>query len=358
MILSVLVTIRNDTPGLATHLHQLARALDRLDRLVIVHDEVLADTAAHLRRFSEGPGRGAHILALDRAELVPRTLCRLARLVTATEYALHLGPQDFLCPDVIADLDDRLRQDRPDLAICASGWWVAGPYSALPEPETARLAEWADNPPAPGQAPGQALSLRPDPRRLVLRDTDLDSACREALRDGDPAADWACHDRIVGGAASIRVVPTPVLLFPLPAAERVARALTAARHALSAKDPKTPRDTLRARILQRLSDELRHAGPAHAGADMAAARDLAASLSFRERRALRHATCPAGQLLAAAAAGDHALMAGILTQQAAARDRAAMLALQDEIARLRRDLDLALPGPEYLLQLYERLRPR
>ena len=42
--------------------------------------------------------------------------------------------------------------------------------------------------------------------------------------------------------------------------------------------------------------------------------------------------------------------------QTAAQDRARIAALTGEIRDLRRDLDLALPGPGYMRELYERLR--
>jgi len=360
MRLSVLLTLPDrygggDGPRLATGLHQLARALDRMDRLVIIDTGTQDDMRAHLRVFAEGPGRGAHILFLDPGAVVPATARALARRETGAEYVLELGARDLLCAGATAALEAQLEETRPEVMICPHGWWVAGPSSGLPGPDAARLAA-----PVPAERYPQLFA---DPRRLLPRDPETEERCRQAVQAGNPGQGWACYEAVLGEAATVALAAGPVLLRPLPDC-RAAAAVSAARAALEALPARAARGPALAQLLPRIFDELTQVDPANTDAVVAAARMLVGALPWRARRALRRApvsapgTEPAAQLLAAAAAGDQVGATTLVAQLAAARDRACMRALSGEIGQLRTDLDRALPGPDYLMELYERVRPR
>jgi len=364
MRLSVLLTLPDrdrdgdryrGSPRLATGLHQLARALDRMDRLVIIDAGTQGGTRAQLRTFAEGRGRGAHILSLDPGAVSPVAARALARRETGAEYVLELGARDLLCAGATAALEAQLEETRPEVMICPHGWWVAGPSSALPGPDAARLEV-----PVPAERYPQLFA---DPRRLLLRAPDVEERCRLAVQAGAPAQEWACYDAVLGAVDTVALAAGPVLLRPLPDC-RAAAAVSAARAALEALPARAPRGLALARLLPRISDELTQVDPANTDAVIAATRALVAALPWRARRALRRApvsapeTEPAARLLTAVAAGDQAGATALVAQLAAARDRACMRALSGEIGQLRGDLDRALPGPDYLMELYERMRPR
>ncbi len=353
MKLAILLTIRGDADdGLAMVLHRLARGLDRMDRLVIIDEGSQDGTRARLRAFSDGPGRGAHILYLEQGEAPPKMARALARRVTGAEYVLGMGRRDLLVAEAVSKLETQLQVERPDVLICPHGWWVAGPSSVLLAADAERVAS-ADDP----LSTERYLDLLPDPRRLILRDPEAEEHCLLATEASDLAREWDSYDAMVSAADEVALCPDMVVLRPLPKC-RTVQAITAARARLAQVMPRAERAPLVARMVSRIEDELTQVDAANTDAILAAARDLFRTLTWRERRVLRAASGSAARLLATAGAGDYATARSLVAQLAATRDRACMRALSGEIGQLRVDIDRALPGPDYLMELYERVRPR
>jgi hypothetical protein len=172
-----------------------------------------------------------------------------------------------------------------------------------------------------------------------------------------PAADLPGDDyeAAVQGAGRIGFVPAPVLLSPLPAPCDPAPQIATLSARLSAA-PRGDAPALLGRALLRLDDMLALLDPAQAEGFLAAARAFAAALPRRLRRqALAHEG-PSGAILSDLRRGDGASARARLTLHFAAQDRARVAALTGEIAQLRADLDLALPGPDYLVDLFHRAR--
>lgn len=341
MMLAVLMLVHNGGRRLELGLRQL-QTVQQAGALLVLADTGSQDGSLEkLRVFAAGPGRGAVLLQLDQPELGLPEAVALVRGETGADYVLGLTGQDLLLPKALPPLLEMLRCRRPELAVCGQGWWQTGPGAPLAAPDAGRMGK---------VAPKQ---LMPDPRRLL-------PAAGLAGRMGAPAplpgplGDWQAYDAWLQAAASVRVFPGPVLLRPPPPG-RLAQMCSGLAQALRAA-PRRQRPALLELGLLRLGDEIALCNPASAAEDATAAAGLQRSLGWRAGARAARQPGLAGQLMRALQQGGEAAALAVLAQQAAVQERARMAALTGEIRTLREDLDLALPGPDYLRDLYERVR--
>lgn len=350
MTLGLVLLTGNDGRQLDFALPRLGLAVAQGVPLLIVDRGSQDGTLERLAAFVQGPGRGARLLELEAPELNLAAAMTLARQELGSAYILGVTGRDLLCPEALEALRWQLKARTPDLAVCAQGWWQTGAGVPLAPADAGRLVELA------AKAAPDPVLLRPDPRRL-LPSAELALRLESSLRGSGPLAAWDIYDAWTEAADRILVHPEPVLLQELPKSplQRLFRGL-----AQRLGEPAGRRD--RMRILEqgllRIGQEMRFCDPAEAAAEIAAAQELLRGLNWADRRRAAAAGGPAGELLAALRRGRHGLSAArsVLTQQAAAEDRRRLEALAGEIRALRQDLDLALPGPDYLRDLYERVR--
>lgn len=335
-----------DDRRLALALRQLQGAVQAGTPLVIIDtggpDSGAGGRLTQLQDFVDGPGRGAVFLRLDQPGLSFRAALELARSETGADYVLGLTGQDLLLPAALAPLQQQLAQQHPDLVICGQGWWQGGPLEPLAPPDADRLVA------------RQSASLWPDTRRLLpaaafAAEFDLP----ENLSD-DPLEDWYLWDGWLDLAQHILVFAGPVVLRPLPAS-RVVNLFASLKTRL-AGCPRRQRRALLLHAMSRVGDELTFCDPANALSEAAAAWEFYQTLGRRERGVVVQDPGSAGALMSALNAGGPSLALAVLAQQAAAQDRARLTAMRAEVRALRADLDLALPGPDYLRDLYERVR--
>lgn len=355
-MLGFVLMTRNEGRRLDLGLRRLAVALqdgaESGAELLVIDAGSQDDTLARLQAFVAGPGRGAEILRLDAGPIHMQAGLRLARDRLEAPYLLGLTGQDLICPAAIGPLRARLRAEQPDMMICNHGWWLAGPASVLDCADADRMAALAKTGTGAGKgdrAPERAAlhRLLADPRRLVA---GPDVAAAEA------GADWDVYDAALDRAGRVSVFGDPVLLRPVPG-DRLAGLFGLAEAKLRAC-PGPQRPALLERLLQRLGDAMMFCDPGRAADTLAAAEQFRAAPAWRLRDAGKTRPGPAAQLLEALQSGGAPAGLAVLAVQAAAQDRARLLALSAEIQALREDLDLALPGPDYLLELYERVRLR
>lgn len=240
--------------------------------------------------------------------------------------ALLLHPGDLLAADGIASL--RLCLEGGAEAVLAnSALRITGAAGHMAAPDAHR---WESPSPDPSR-------LWPRPRRLVLS---------PALARELGGAEEDLWERLLSRQRP-QLCPAPVLLHPPPASRALSLCAAPHRRDAEAFD----------RYLSRLRDELVLLDPAEAEPLAEAAHGLMRTLPRGLRRQAMAAEAPLGPILAALAGRrpDRALALARLGVVFAARDRAETRAATEEIAALRRDLDIALPDAEYLLRTYERL---
>lgn len=279
---------------------------------------------------------GGALLALE-GPVSAAEATALVRRQTGADYVLPFTPQDRISRAGLAALKTRLEDTEPDLAVLASAFWLTSADHPLPGPDAARGRDRAE-------------TLFADPRRLLLRGDGCDHPDPLA----DPAAAWTIWEGALARAAFVLHLPDPVLLRPLPETG-AAPSFDAAIRWLKAA-PRPERAAQLDTALLRLDDALALA-PAEAAEDtLEAAQRLQAALPRALRRRLPDLPGPAARLLNALVRNARGEALAQLALLAAARNAERSRALAAEYAALRHDLDLALPGPEYLMELYSRLR--
>lgn len=341
-MLAILMLVHNAGRRLDLGLRQLQPVLhEGAGPLVLIDTGSQDGSLEKLQAFVAGPGRGAALLRLHQPRLTLAEAVELVRAETGMEYVLGLTGQDLLLPEALPPLRAMLQELQPELAVCGQGWWQTGLGAPLAAADAARMS---------AGAPEQLL---PDLRRLL-------PGTRLAARMGPVAplpgllGDWRAYDAWLEAAGEVRVFPGPVLLRPMPQGKLAQRCDELAQ-ALRAV-PRRQRPALLEQGLSRISDEIAFCDPATAGEDAAAAARLRRGLSWRARARAVRLPGPAGLLMKALQRGGETAALAVLAQQAAAQDRARLAALAGEIRSLREDLELALPGPDYLRELYERVR--
>lgn len=340
-MLAIVMLVHNAGRRLEPGLRQLQPVLQLEVPVVLIDAGSQDGSLERLRGFAAE--QGAVLLELDQPQLRLDEAAEMARQRTGADYVLPLCGQDLLLPGAVPPLLEMLQRCRPQLAVCGHGWWLAGPGAPLAPPDAARL-----------NADGiRAEALLPDLRRL-LPSAGLAARMGSPEPLPGPLGDWRAYDAWLEAAGAVQVFAGPLLLQPLPQTRLAARCGGLAE--VLAAAPEGQRPGLLERGLQRLGDEIAMCDPAEAEDAMAAAARLHRSLDQAGRDAAAGMPGPAGLLMRALQQGGEAAVLGVLAQQAAVQDRARLAALAGEIRSLREDLDLALPGPDYLRDLYERVR--
>lgn len=341
MNLSFLLIVHDEGNDLWARCGALAAVTAPGDEVLVCDTGSGDESAQLLRRFCDEHGWGedvpSRVIALPDSREAPEGGWAALRGLAGHARVLVLPSRARPLPEGVRALRALLGRGAPDLVVMNNTWRIAGPASALPCPDATR---WPTEEVLDGaDARAAALRLMPDPARLIPSAT---------LPAGD-------YEASVHKAGRIGFVATPVLLFPLPAPDDPAPRIAELAARLSAA-PREDAAELLARTMLLLDDMLATLDPGQAEAFLTASRAFAAALSRRLRRqALAHAG-PTGAILSDLRRRDAAAARSRLAVQFAAQDRARVAALAAEIGQLRGDLDVVLPGPEYLIDLFHRAR--
>lgn len=309
-------------------------------RLVLLCD-VQQDSA--LRLHAEA--HGIDYIAADGPCPALNDAVDLLRVQTGSRYGLVLRAEDRLCPAAVPDLLALMAQAGPeDLLLWREAYWLADTDVPMPAPDAAR---WAD---LPRQATGaDVLGLLPDPRRILSA-----GPCPD-LADPWQAADqaWTRYEAMIPATARVHLLKEPLVLRHLGAAAPAPGFAALASFGAGA-------DQALHRRLDWLGDLLPATGADQVAPLLQAAMNAAAVLPAAALQSAEPG--PARDLLLAlqdSAAGPVAVQAAAQAQLAllmASHQARRQSVLEQGYANLRRDLDLALPGPDYLADLYARLR--
>jgi len=269
----------------------------------------------------------------------------LARHHTGMPYALSLKPKDQLYGPGVKALAAKLTASDPDVIVLGSGWGHPGTGQPIPGPDAERIANLPLHP-----AAADLLDLYPDLRRVLIRNNSSTPPVSKA----DTLAIWRAWETVLEAPEQVLFCPDPVILPPLPhqSAAGAMMALSTQVSTLKKSDFSAKLD----RYLTWTGDALRLSPPAAALETIEAATLLLAALP----RAFRSRACkapePIGPFLNAVRRGHHSEAMARLALLVSARTDLQIAALSDGFVTLRQDLDVALPGPDYLMDLYTRLR--
>ena len=342
-MLTFAMATRDEGPELELALRALAQVSGPGDSLLVFH----AGDDRNLTRLqgfaAEYPTR---IIQTDSPVGGHRDLLRLALEMAETDYTLVLSPSDRLQPEALETLRKTLAQATPDLCLLHSAWWLADASAPLPRSDSAVFGTLPAEPTAP-----DCSDLLPDPRRLVYR-TDHWLA-RLATWPAEPDA-RSFYKRVLADSATLSVMRTPTLLHaftptdPTPVLRGVTNDLS--------ERTKGERTACLAGWLPTLDEALTLCPPGQSAALLGALPGITALLPRQLRQGMARQPGPFARLLEAQITegplGAKATLSLQLSQQQ--QHRSDLLAAA--YGRLRADLDLALPGPAYLHDLYTRLR--
>jgi len=342
-MLTYLLATRNEGPDFDFFLRALARAKGSEDTLLVIHagDE---QTLRQLQAFAEH--HPTRIIQTDSPVDRLGDLLQLGLKVVETEYTFALTPTDRLQGAAIKALRAHLGREAPDLCLVNSAWWLADTEHPLPRSDSALFEALPTKPDAAACA-----SLLPDPRRLIFRTADwvARTATWPTGLDGK-----ALYERALAESTDLSSQNTPALLHLFTPVDP-GPVLSDCTDALAAR-PKGARAACLAEWAPLLDEHLALCPPAKATVILNALPRIAALLPRQVRRNLDSQSASIARLLAARFKdGDLGAKAELSLLLATQQQRRTDI-LAEVYGKLRQDLDLALPGPDYLRALYTRLR--
>lgn len=342
-MLTFAMATENEGPDLDLALRALAEAKGPEDALVVFHtgDD---RTLARLQTFAAH--HTAQIIRTDGPIGDRADLLRLALEMAETNYTMVLAPTDRLHPDAFSALRKIVTQENPDLCLVHSAWWLADADHPLPRSDSALFETLPLRPTATDCA-----YLLPDPRRLIFRTADW----RARLATWPPAEDdRAFYERALAQSTELMAAPAPVLLHlyvpanPAPALLGFARALAAR--------PKAERTACLVEWMPFLDESLTLCPPDETSAVLGTLPDIITELPRPFRWNMARLPGAFARLLEAQITEGRVGAKAELSLQISAQQQRRTDILASAYGRLRQDLDLALPGPDYLRNLYTRLR--
>lgn len=342
-MLTFAMATRDEGPELELALRALARASGPGDRLLVFHS---GDDRSLTRLQGFAAEYPTRTIRTDSPVGGHRDLLRLALDMAETEYTLVLSPSDRLQAEAFAGLRQTLAQTAPDLALLHSAWWLADDSHPLPRSDSAAFDSL---PPQPAAA--DCAGLLPDPRRLVYRTADW--LARLATWPAAPDA-RAFYERALADSSGLSVTRAPALLHALTPVDPVPT-LQALIHALRER-PRAERAACLADWRPALDEALTLCPPGQSAAFLTALPRIVALLPRPLRRDMARQPGPFARLLEAQIAEGPLGARVTLSLQLSEQQQQRSDILAAAYGRLRADLDLALPGPAYLHDLYTRLR--
>lgn len=346
------MTTHNAGAALDGTLEALGRVMQHGDRLIAIDTGSTDGTLARLHAFSDVVG--CDIIPLATPALHDGEALALAidsALNVGTDaarppYLMVLGPRDRLVPDVVEQLRIRLKNEQPDLAVFNSGWWHGTALRSVDRLDAARAAALPAH-----VAQADLFRLCPDPRRCVVAREIWQNQCALLNAAKTPSALYraliAQYDKLafLGHAMVLHPQdPTDPTLMIQDAQAHVTSLPRAAQSA-ALRDVMIWVDEAAQRTSVECADVLIHQ-----------IETFARHMPRRLRKQLRTHNGPAGALFDAHwhSGKQGALLRFALTALAAQHHQNE--ALVADYTQLQQDLQTALPGPQYLRDLYDRVR--
>ena len=342
-MLSYVMPVGNEGQEFDLTLAALAPVLAEGDELIVCDG---SSTDQSLERAAQLGERAAVRLIRLEHPVDSLAALQIACRESDAPYLMALQPTDRLRPKPLAQLRARLVTESPDLAVLDSGWWLSDPQLPLPREDRGRVAALPERP-----AAQDLRGLCPDLGRLVLSRAALQENFKSPLLESSPAGR---HVALLEAAETVIFQNGPVVLHALgggalgTAPREAARLLAPLRGSAQAERLQE--------LLCWLDEAVGFAAPSQAEELMASAQELERALSRGLRREMRGHPGACGRLMAALHRGGRAEVMALLALLAAEQSHLRSGHLARVYTRLRQDLDLALPGPDYLMELYSKVR--
>lgn len=342
-MLTFAVIIRDDGLDIDPFLRSLERVSGPGDELLAFH---AGDGRPPTVLEAYAQNHRARIIRTDSAVDGLGELLRLSLKMAETAYTLVLSPTDRLQRDAFDGLRSGLEQEAPDLCLIHSGWWLADPEQPLPRDDSALFEALPVRPDA-----GACAGLLPDPRRLIWRTTEWvdQSATWPTHLDGK-----ALYERGLSECGHLMAAPKPTLLHHLTQVDP-GPVLSSFTESLGAY-PRKERMTCLREWAPLLDEHIALCPPASAMLVLNSLPRIVALLPRLERRRMDQISGSFARLLEAWIKDGHPGAKAELSLCLSAQQQYRSEVLAAAYDRLRRDIDLALPGPDYLRTLYMRLR--
>lgn len=343
-MLSFVMVTHNEGTAFEKTLHALAQAMQRGDRVIAIDTGSTDGTLVRLARFSEGVG--CDIISLDTNSFNASEALALGLERAQTAYVMLLDACDRVHPGWLWHLRNRLKSDAPDLAMINTVWGSGDLERATARVDASRLEEM------PAVADTASLHrVCPEPRRMVLaRETWHAHA---ALLATAPTV-HALYTQIAKLGDSCAFVNAPIVqqhpscVDPVPLLEALVT------HIMS-----TPRGQQATALQDGLilaDDVVARTSPDRAVELVTALEAFATRLPRWIRTTLVKHDGPAGVLWRARKQGGQQGALLWLAQKALAEQQQQNAHLTKQVEQLHAQLKLALPKPDYLRALYDRVR--
>lgn len=334
----------NEGTAFEEALHAVAQAMQHGDHVIAIDTGSTDGTLERLARFGEGVG--CDVIRLDKDTFTASEALALGLEMAQTAYVMLLDARDRVHPDLLWHLRNRLKSDQPDLAMINTVWWSGDPEHARPRVDAARMET------LPAVVDVAALHrLCSEPRRMVFaRETWRAHA---ALLAQAPTA-HALYTQITKSGDRCAFVNAPVVqqhprfVAPVRLLEALGTHIT---HMPRGQQAEALQDSL---ILA--DDVVARTSPDKAVELVTALEAFAARLSRWIRPGLVNHEGPAGALWRARRQEGRQGALLWMAHRALAEQQQQNARLSTQLEQLHQQLELALPRPDYLRALYDRVR--
>lgn len=338
------MTTQNAGAALEDTLRALGIAMKQGDRLIAIDTGSTDKTLTQLKTFGEVVG--CDLIQLGNAALSDGEALALALDMAQTPYLMLLGPQDRLNQNVVQQLRKRLKLEQPELAMFNSGWWHGDPTRAVDRIDAARASGLP-----PLVSAVNLYGLCPDPRRCVISRDIWKDHCEMLINANTPVA---LYTALIAECDNIPFMNAKMVLHPQDLVDPTPLLITAATHITAlprAAQPAALRD-----LMIWIDDAVVRTPTEAADVLIRGLEAFSGRLPRGRRKQLRNHDGPAGALFEAhwRSGREGALLRfvlGTLVEQQ--RQNEALIA---DYTRLKRNLQAALPGAQYLRDLYDRAR--
>jgi hypothetical protein len=322
-------------PLMRRKLQELTPQLSDAFELIIFDTSGDTEVLAELRQFAKG--RNMQIIVLDPSSNPVHDMNVIAKAAAEFPYVLVLNPNEWVATEYLSELVAHLLQTQPEVCVLGHAYWYGDPAVIWPTSDMPRLTALPVSPNTQ-----ELRALTPLIHRLIQRDA-------VSHNSEEPDQNWNVWCDVLDHAQDITAFTHPVIRTPLPKA-CAAKTLAAATAVATAR----PEDL--GQVLQWSSDAFHLAGAEDALDLLSAITTLVRTFPEGISAFADQDTSPFGSVLKAVKEGETTLALSQIILVATTNSQIANQLMVHEVARLRRDLDLALPGPDYLRTLYDRIR--
>ena len=274
------------------------------------------------------------LIKLDHPALNGTARMDLARAQATHPYVMQIAPDDHIDGPAVSSLTFYLEEIRPDVVVLGQGFWLGDTEIIGPAPDADRAAVLGGTPRA-----ASLQDLTPDPYRVLVH-AHLGTDIKAGSSIAETVHIWDQWRTLINNTYSLGFF-APVVKYTRFQEATALPAMAAAIQNQTDQNLIWTNDALWSTPLKEAATLLK------------SAQKLALHLTAKQRA---NAPNPLGQILQALAADEMALAMSHLTMHLAQNDRMWRENLTAGVTKLRADLDIALPAPDYLRDLYNRIR--